>query len=96
MPTTPDPPPEAGPSKQTPGPKLPRTASDDELESEPSDADWSDEEFEVGESYKEEVPVQLLTALDAIKWAKWMDSRRTRQDGWRGWHYGVMVCSRDE
>lgn len=20
-----------------------------------------------------------------------MDSRRTRQDGWRGWHYGVMV-----
>lgn len=57
MPSTPDPPPEAGPSKQ-PGPskhpyalKVPRTPSDDELESEPSDGEWSDEEFEVGECY---------------------------------------------
>lgn len=44
MPNIPDPPPEVGPSKQ---PSY--TRSDDELESEPSDGEWSDEEFEVGE-----------------------------------------------
>lgn len=55
MPNTPDPPPEAGPSRQAGpskhpyGSKLPYSPSDDELESEPSDGEWSDEEFEVGE-----------------------------------------------
>lgn len=92
MPNPPDPPPEAGPSRQPYASQFPRTPTDDELESEPSDGEWSDEEFEVGEYCKLKSFLNRLTLPDAIKWAKFMDSRRTRQDGWRGWHYGVMVC----
>ncbi|WVW79501.1 hypothetical protein I302_101470 [Kwoniella bestiolae CBS 10118] len=28
--------------------------------------------------------------VDAIKWAKYRNSKRDRQDGWVGWHYGVI------
>lgn len=34
--------------------------------------------------------VSVKYIVDAIKWARWYDSRRTRTDGWVGWHYGVM------
>ncbi|WRT69200.1 uncharacterized protein IL334_006184 [Kwoniella shivajii] len=29
-------------------------------------------------------------AVDAIKWAKYRDSKWDRQEGYKGWHYGVM------
>lgn len=92
---TPDPPPEAGPSKPPTNQAANPSFSDSDPESDPTDAEWSDEEFEVGEysSSGNRRVAQLLTRSDAIKWAKYMDSRRTRPDGWKGWHYGVMVSA---
>ncbi|WWD21222.1 hypothetical protein CI109_105706 [Kwoniella shandongensis] len=58
---------------------------------EKDDSSDEDDDSDLESSPTDEDPdLEISYEVDAIKWAKYRDSRRDRQDGYIGWHYGVM------